>query len=75
MRIFDFFINDDKNKPFYAQVVTTNSFALNQDKSLQIYFFLVKQAKKKKKKKKKKNDFLKNVESTVVCSHSFLYFK
>ena len=36
----------------------TNSFALNHDKSLQIYFFCVKcQA---------KNDFLKNVESTVV---------
>ena len=36
----------------------TNGFALNHDKSLQIYFFCVKcQA---------KNDFLKDVESTVV---------
>ena len=44
-----------------------NGFALNHDKSLQIYFFCVKrQAKKKKKKKKtKKNDFLKGVENTV----------
>ena len=36
----------------------TNGFALNHDKSLQIYFFCVK--------RQAKNDFLKDVESTVV---------
>ena len=53
-------------------MVTTNSFALNDDKCLQIYFFCVKRQakKKKKKKKKKKNDCLKDVESTVVISGS-----
>ena len=40
-------------------MVTINGFALEQYKSLQIYFFFVRKAKKKKKKKKK------NVESTV----------
>ena len=35
----------------------TNGFALNQDKSLQMYFFCVK--------RQAKNDFLKDVESTV----------
>ena len=35
----------------------TNGFALNHDKSLQIYFFCVK--------RQAKNDFLKDVESTV----------
>ena len=34
----------------------TNGFALNHDKSLQIYFFCVK--------RQAKNDFLKDVEST-----------
>ena len=48
-------------------VVTTNGFALNQAKILQIYSFCVERQqkekiKKKKKKKKKKNEFLKNVE-------------
>ena len=35
----------------------TNGFALNHDKSLQIYFFCVK--------RQAKNDFLKDIESTV----------
>ena len=35
----------------------TNGFALNHNKSLQIYFFCVK--------RQVKNDFLKDVESTV----------
>ena len=38
----------------------TNGFALNHDKSLQIYFFCVKC--------QVKNDFLKPVESTVTFS-------
>ena len=42
---------------FYTLVVTTNGFALNHDKNLQIYFFCVK--------RQAKNDFLKDVESTV----------
>ena len=42
----------------YIHVVMTNGFALNHDKSLQIYFFWVK--------RKVKNYFLKVVESTVV---------
>ena len=36
----------------------TNGFALNHDKSLQIYFFCLK--------RQAKNDFLKDVESTVT---------
>ena len=36
----------------------TNGFELNHDKSLKIYFFCVK--------RQAKNDFLKDVESTVV---------
>ena len=57
MKIFDFLKAIDWNKTFCAKVVMTNGFALNHDKSLQIYFFCVKlQA---------KNDFLKDVESTV----------
>ena len=40
------------------KVDTTNDFALNYDKNLQIYFFCVK--------REAKNDFLKDVESTVV---------
>ena len=49
-------------------VFTINGFALNHDKSLQIFLFCVKlQAKKKKKKKKKKkNDFLEDFKSTVL---------
>ena len=39
-------------------MVTTNSFALNHDKNLQIYFFCVK--------RQAKNAFLKDVESTVM---------
>ena len=39
----------------------TNGFALNHDKNLQIYFFCVK--------RQAKNDFLKDVESTVVAAH------
>ena len=35
----------------------TNGFALNQDRSLEIYFYCVKH--------QAKNDFLKDVESTV----------
>ena len=45
-------------KLFCAEVVTTNGFVLNHDKSLKIYFFCVKH--------QAKNDFLKDVESTVV---------
>ena len=42
----------------------TNGFALNHDKSLQIYFFCVKcQA---------KNDFLKDVESTVSIGTPYM---
>ena len=39
----------------------TNGFTLNHDKSLQIYFFVKHQA---------KNDFLKDVECTVVANTS-----
>ena len=48
----------------------TNGFVLNFAKSLQIYFFCVKQKKKKKKKKKKKNTFQKmsKESSSVVPS-------
>ena len=53
--------NSYKNKTFCAQVVTTNGFALNQDKSLQIFFFCVK--------RQAKNHFLKDVESTVWCEY------
>ena len=57
MKIFDILKTDDKSKSFGAQVVTTNDFALNHDKILQIFFFCVKgQA---------KNDFPKDVEKTV----------
>ena len=42
---------------FSALVVTTNGFALNHGKSLQIYFCVRRQA---------KNNFLKDVESTVT---------
>ena len=45
-------------KLFCTLVITTNGFALNHDKSLQIYFFFVK--------RQTKNYFLKDVESTVV---------
>ena len=38
----------------------TNGFALNHDKSLQMYFFCVK--------RQAENDFPNNVESTVVGS-------
>ena len=41
----------------FLKVVTTNGFALNHDKNLQIYFFCVK--------RQAKNDFLIDVESTV----------
>ena len=37
-----------------------NGFALNHDKSMQIYFFSIK--------RQAKNDFLKDVESTIVES-------
>ena len=46
-----------KRKSFCAKVVTTNGFAVNNDKSLQIYFICVK--------RQAKNDFLKDGESTV----------
>ena len=48
----------------------TNGLAFNHDKSLQIYFFPVKQQAKKK-------DFRKDVESTVVMQvsvHLFVHF-
>ena len=48
-------------KTFCAKVVTTNGFALNRDKSSQIYFFVMRQA---------KNNFLKDVESTVVKNYA-----
>ena len=57
VKIFDFLKTNDCNESFHTQEVTTNGFALDHDKSLQVYFFCVKcQA---------KNDFLKDVESTV----------
>ena len=40
----------------------TNGFALNQDISLQMYFFCVKH--------QAKNDFLKDAESTIIRSAS-----
>ena len=43
----------------------TNGFALNHDKSLQMYFFCVK--------RQTKNDFLKDVESTVMLSDYLEY--
>ena len=43
----------------------TNGFALNRDKNLQIYFFCVK--------RQAKNDFLKELESTVVMYRSGLW--
>ena len=46
-------------KLFCAKVVTTNGFALNHDKSLQINFICVKH--------QAKNNFLKDVESTVAA--------
>ena len=58
VKIFDFLKAIDWNKTFCAKLVTTNGFALNQDKSLQIYFFCVK--------RQAKRDFLKDVENTVV---------
>ena len=42
----------------------TNDFALNHDKNLQIYFYCVK--------RQAKNDFLKDVENTVVLDNSML---
>ena len=57
MTIFDFLKTNDKNKMFYAQVVTTNGSALNHDKSLQIYFLCTERLAKK--------DFLKDVENIV----------
>ena len=47
-------------KLFFAYAVTTNGFALHNDKILQIYFFCVT--------RQAKNDFLKDVEITVVLS-------
>ena len=65
-KIFDILKTDDKNKSFGAQVVTTNGFALNHDKILQIFFFCVKcQA---------KNDFPKDVEKTVVYQISYIIY-
>ena len=58
VKIFDFLKTNDYNKTFCALVATTNCFALNHDKSLQIYFFCVK--------RQARNDFLKDIESTVV---------
>ena len=57
VKIFNFLKTNDYNKSFCAGVVTTNGFALNNDKSLQIHFFCVKP--------QAKHDFLKDVESTV----------
>ena len=55
VKIFDFLKTNGWNKTFCAEVVTTNGFALNLDKSLQIYFFCVK--------RQAKNNFLKVIES------------
>ena len=43
----------------------TNGFALNHDKSLQIYFFCLK--------RRANNYFLKDVESTVFCHRLSIY--
>ena len=51
-----FLKTNDQKKTFSAYVVMTNGFALNHDKSLQIYFCVKLQT---------KNDFLKDVKSTV----------
>ena len=59
MKIFDFLKTNDYNKSVCAGVVTTNGFALNNDKSLQIHCFCVK--------RQAKNGFLKDVESTVLA--------
>ena len=61
-KILDFLKTNVLNKTFCAYVVTTTAFALNHDKSLQIYFFCVKH--------QAKNNFLKDVESTVDCTRS-----
>ena len=55
MKIFDLLKTNDSNKTFCAWVVTTNGFALNHNKSLQIYFFCVK--------RQAKNDSLKDKTS------------
>ena len=47
-----------------AQAVTTNGFALNHNKILHIYFFCVK--------RQAKNNFLEDVESTVVYNPMYL---
>ena len=54
----DILKTNDQNKSFCAYVVTTNGFALNHDKSLQIVFFCVK--------RQAKNDFPNDVEKTIV---------
>ena len=65
VKILDVLKTIDYNKTFCTQVVTTNSFALNHDKSLQIYFFCLK--------RQAKNDFLKDVESIVVLVNIPVY--
>ena len=57
MKILDFLKPMTRIKVFVHRV-TTNGFALNHDKSLQIYFFCVKRL--------AKNGFLKDVESAVA---------
>ena len=58
MKIFYVLKTNDYNNFFGTKVVTTNGFALNHDKNLQIYFFCGK--------RQAKCDFLKDVESTVT---------
>ena len=42
VKIFDFLKTNDCNEMFHTYEVTTNGFALDHDKSLQVYFFCVK---------------------------------
>ena len=43
----------------------TNSFASSHDKHMQIYFFCIK--------RQANNDFLKEVESTALRKHSYVF--
>ena len=53
-------------KFFRAFVFTTKTFALNHDKSLEMYFFCVKRQAKKQKKKKKKKKKKKHKKTTFL---------
>ena len=58
VKIYDVKKKTTRIKHFCAKAVTTNSFALNYDKSLPIYFFC--------EKRQANNNFLKDDESPVV---------